>query len=109
MGLGLETNEVYFSRQWKAMLGFEEHEIANTLDEWDKRVHPDDHESVYREIERHLAGQIPVYISEHRVRCKDGTYKWILDRGRIISRAADGNPQRMIGTHSDITEAEAGG
>lgn len=98
-----QTNQVYYSRQWKTMLGFEEQEIGNALDEWDTRMHPDDRDYVYEEIRKHLEGEVPVYISEHRVRCKDGTYKWILDRGQVIEWAEDGKPLRVIGTHSDIT------
>ena len=99
-----QTNEVFFSCQWKAMLGYEEHEIGNTLDEWDKRVHPDDKEQCYLALNRHLSGEAPFYENEHRVLCKDGTYKWILDRGKIRERTEDGKPLRVIGTHSDMTE-----
>jgi len=98
-----QTNQVYFSRQWKAMLGFGEHEIENTFAEWDTRIHPEDHDYVYGEIHKHLAGETSLYISEHRLQCKDGTYKWILDRGQVIERTQDGKPLRVIGTHSDIT------
>ncbi len=98
-----QTNQVYFSRQWKAMLGFAEHEIGDTLAEWDSRVHPEDRDAVYAELNKHLAGETPFYISEHRLRCKDGTYKWILDRGQVIEWTKDGKPLRVIGTHSDIT------
>lgn len=100
----VSTNEVFYSNQWKSMLGYEDHEIGNTLMEWDSRVHLNDKEWVHKEIEKHFRGETPVYISEHRVRCKDGTYKWILDRGRIVKRTDDGKPQRVIGTHTDITE-----
>jgi PAS domain S-box-containing protein len=98
-----QTNQVYYSRQWKAMLGFEQHEIGDTLAEWDTRIHPDDRDYVYEEIRKHLEGERPVYISEHRVRCKDSTYKWILDRGQVIEWTKDSKPLRVIGTHSDIT------
>ncbi|MBN1935565.1 MAG: PAS domain S-box protein [Anaerolineae bacterium] len=98
-----QTNQVYFSRQWKAMLGFAEHEIGDTLAEWDTRIYPDDRDYVYEEIRKHLEGEAPLYISEHRLQCKDGTYKWILDRGQVIERTKDGKPLRVIGTHSDIT------
>jgi diguanylate cyclase (GGDEF)-like protein/PAS domain S-box-containing protein len=100
----LVTNEVFFSRQWKAMLGHEEHEISHALEEWDKRVHPDDKAGAYADIQKHLQGETPYYQNEHRLRCKDGKYKWILDRGMIVSRDADGKPTRMIGTHTDITD-----
>ncbi|MFW9265054.1 GAF domain-containing protein, partial [Nostoc sp. CALU 546] len=100
----VQTNEVFFSRRWKEMLGFAEHEIGNILSEWDQRVHSDDKPRVYEEINKHFRGETQQYVSEHRVRCKDGTYKWILDRGQIFSRADNGLPLRMLGTHTDITE-----
>ena len=104
------TNEVFFSTRWKEMLGYGEHEITNTLSEWDDRVHPDDRERVYADLDAHLDGEIPYHQNEHRLRCKDGSYKWILDRGRILSWTEDGKPLRVVGTHTDITarkEAEA--
>lgn len=98
------TNEVFFSSRWKSMLGFEDHEISGKLAEWDNRVHPRDKDRVYADIDRHFSGETPVYINEHRVLCKDGTYKWILDRGKVISRTAEGKPLRVVGTHTDITD-----
>lgn len=100
----LKTNEVFLSRQWKKMLGYEDHEISTKLEEWNKRVHPDDKARTYADIEKHLSGQVPYYENEHRVQCKDGSYKWILDRGMIVSRDPDGRALRMIGTHTDITD-----
>ena len=102
-----ETNEVFFSRQWKAMLGYEEHEIGNTLDEWDKRVHPDDREICYEELEKHFSAQVPFYENQHRMLCKDGTYKWILDRGKVTEWSKEGKPLRVIGTHTDISEQKS--
>ena len=99
-----KTNKVYFSRQWKVMLGFEEHEIGDTLNEWTKRIHPEDRERVLGDIGRFLREESPVYLSDHRLRCKDGSYKWILSRGKIVSRTQEGIPLRVIGTHTDITE-----
>jgi PAS domain S-box-containing protein len=87
------------------MFGYEEHEIGNTLDEWDRRVHPDDKEQCYADLKRHLSGETPFYENEHRVLCKDGTYKWILDRGKIIERTEDGKPLRVIGTRSSSQNA----
>ncbi|GAB1543571.1 PAS domain S-box protein [Scytonema sp. NUACC21] len=99
-----QTKEVFFSHRWKEMLGFSDLEISNDLSEWDKRVHPDDKKRVYGEIEQHFRGEVPQYISEHRVLCKDGTYKWILDRGLVMSRDEQGRPLRVIGTHTDISK-----
>ncbi len=98
------TNEVYFSPQWKAMLGYGDHEVGNTLSEWDSRVHPEDKAQVYATLEAYFRGETPAYMSEHRVRHKDGTYKWILDRGMVVTWEAPGKPLRVIGTHTDITE-----
>ncbi len=100
------TNEVYFSKQWKKMLGFEDDEIQNNLDEWEKRVHPDDIAKTYADIQKHLDGEVEYYQNEHRALCKDGTYKWILDRGVIVDHDINGAPTRMIGTHSDLSETK---
>ena len=99
-----QTNEVFFSPRWKAMLGYADNEISNRLEEWDKRLHPEDKEKVHADLNKHLAGETPFYINEHRLRCKDGTYKWVLDRGKVIIRTEDGKPLRVIGTHADVSE-----
>lgn len=98
----------FFSRRWKEMLGFDEHEIGDGLEEWSQRVHPDDMPATLAILHDYLDGKTSHYLSEHRVKCKDGRWKWILDRGMIVSRNVDGKPLRMIGTHTDITrEKEA--
>lgn len=100
----LAGNTVFFSKSWKDMLGFAEDEIGNRLEELTKRIHPEDTAKANTTIQDYLDGKTPNYVSEYRVRCKDGSYKWLLDRGMIVSRDADGKPLRMIGTHRDITE-----
>jgi PAS domain S-box-containing protein len=97
------TNEVFYSRRWKEMLGYRIDEIGDSLFEWKSRVHPDDIARVMEEIERHFGGETPAYVSEHRVRCKDGSYKWILDRGKVVSWTREGVPLRVVGTHNDIS------
>ena len=95
---------VFFSPRWKEMLGFTIDEIGDGLDEWSKRVHPDDMARVMADVTAHLDGKAPTYINEHRVQCKDGSFKWILDRGLVVARDATGKPMRVVGTHSDIAE-----
>ncbi len=97
-------NTVYFSKQWKEMIGYAENEIEDSVEEWESRIHPDDKADVYAKLNSHLGGRSSVYISQHRLRSKDGTYKWVLDRGKVLNRTEDGKPVRVIGTHTDITE-----
>ncbi len=101
------TNRVYFSRQWKAMLGYEDAEIGDALEEWSSRVHPDDLPAALLDIERHTRGETPVYQNVHRIRHKDGSWRWILDRGRMVAQDDSGKALRLIGTHTDITEQRA--
>ncbi len=100
----ISSGQVYFSAIWKKMLGFNESEIQNDLEEWDKRIHPEDREMVYEVLNAHLAGETPYYEVEHRIQTRDGAYKWILDRGKVFEWNNDGEPIRAVGTHIDIDE-----
>lgn len=100
----LLTNDVYFSPRWLEMLGYGPGEIRERFSEWYDRVHPEDREHAVKETQRHIRGEISFYEARHRLRCKDGSYKWILARGKIMSRNAEGKPLRIVGTHRDITE-----
>ena len=100
----LQTNEVRYSKRWKEMLGYAENDILPTEQEWLSRIHPDDRSPVERMVQAHQSGAIPTYVVEYRLCCKDGSYKWILARGMVVSRNEDGKPLRMIGTHADISE-----
>jgi PAS domain S-box-containing protein len=97
------SNKVFFSKQWKTMLGYAEDEIGDSLSDWDNRVHPVDKAQCYQDLNRHFQGETDIYLNEHRVLCKDGSYKWILDRGKVIEWTPDGKPLRVIGTHTDMT------
>ena len=100
----LPTNQVSYSKRYKEMLGFAEDEFGNALEEWTRRLHPDDVECLICEQGKHIRGETPIMIVEYRMRCKDGSYKWILDRGKIMEYAENGTPVRMVGTHTDITD-----
>ncbi|TWR29668.1 PAS domain S-box protein [Mucilaginibacter pallidiroseus] len=100
----LRTNSVFHSDQCIRMIGFEPHEFDTVPGVWTKRVHPSDREKYVNDVQGYLRGETAMYENQHRVQCKDGSYKWILDRGKVIEYAADGSPARVIGTHTDITE-----
>lgn len=102
-----QTGKVYFSRQWKSMLGYADDDLSDSLEEWSSRVHPEDLSATMEAIQRHFRGETTIYISEHRLRCKDGSYKWILDRGKVMTRDAEGKPLTVVGTHTDLTEIRA--
>jgi PAS domain S-box-containing protein len=99
----LRNNQVYFSPRWKSMLGFGEDEIQDHFAEWESRLHPDDRERALDTIRDYLDDRTAEYELEHRLRHRDGTYRWILARGAKV-RDAQGRPYRMVGSHLDITE-----
>ncbi|MEB3884752.1 PAS domain S-box protein [Lyngbya sp. CCY1209] len=101
------TNRVFFSKAWKAMLGYADEDIGDTLEEWSSRVHPEDLSQCRADLDRHFRGETPVYQNEHRMFRKDGSIAWILDRGQVIEWTAEGKPLRVIGTHTDISDRKA--
>ncbi len=100
----IPSNRVYFSPQWKRMLGYQEEEIENRYEEWETRVHPEDLPKALKALEDLLNHRVELYQLEHRLRCKDGSYRWILDRGKVMEWGTDGKAIRAVGTHTDITE-----
>ena len=96
------TNKVYYSSESMKILGLTESDLVAAPEEWDERVHPDDREEYYGNINLHFENKIPFYETCHRVLC-NGEYKWILDRGKVIERDENGKPLRIAGTHTDIS------
>lgn len=101
------TGQVSYSKRWKEMIGYEELEIGPDFIEWRTRLHPDDLEAALSTIGTHLSGKSDSYTNEFRMLCKDGSWKWILARGKVTQRDANGNPLRVVGTHTDISAAKA--
>jgi len=98
----LERNEVYFSPRWKSILGYEDNELPNHLDEWVSRLHPDERDRVLAANYAHINGTTDHYEYEYRLRHKNGSYRWILARG-VALRDENGKAYRMAGSHVDIT------
>lgn len=100
----LQTNEFRVSARWETMLGYEPGELKVAPEHWHEVVHADDLPKATASIERHLAGLLPLHEAEFRCRTKQGEWRWILTRGRVVTRAEDGTPLMMSGTHTDVTE-----
>lgn len=98
------AGEIYYSRGWKALLGYAEEDVSNRIEESYTRLHPDDLAYVKATMQAHLDQHTPFYQVEHRIRRKDGSYMWVSSRGKVVERDAEGRPLRMIGTTTDITE-----
>ncbi len=101
----IRTGEVYYSPRWKAMLGHEDAEIGAAPEEWFRRVHPDDIGRVRADIAAHLEGRTPHFEVEHRIRHRDGTYRWMRSRGLAVRDEA-GHASRMSGSQTDITDGK---
>ena len=99
----IQTNEFYLDANVKAILGYRDEEIPNDLEIWAGYVHPDDKQPVMDAFQAHIDGKTPEYVYEHRMQHKDGSIRWIMVRGMAI-RDTQGNPIRVIGTDSDVTQ-----
>jgi PAS domain S-box-containing protein len=104
--LNLETGEVLYSKRWKEMLGYAEHEIQNDTAEFARLVHPDDRARALALGDAFLDGVTEAYMCEFRMRARDGSWRWILARAMAVSRDAHGRALRTVGTHTDITAAK---
>lgn len=96
-----------YSEGWKAILGYTGPEVGNRIEDSYRRLHPDDLAYVQATMQAHFEQKTDSYEVEHRLRCKDGSYKWVSSRGKVVSRDADGKALRMIGTTTDITALRA--
>ena len=96
----LRSNEVYYSPRWMSILGIAEKEVTDRPEAWMARVHPEDVKGLKQNIDRHLSGETDHFLSEHRIRCQDGGYRWMLSRG-VARRDARG-ATRMGGSLTDI-------
>ncbi len=97
---------VLYTRRWKGMLGYGDDEVPNTYIAWRDLIHPDDLDPTIAILDAYLASSDAQYEAQFRMRCKDGSYKWILARGMAVTRNAAGHPLRTIGTHTDISRTK---
>ncbi|MFW5800608.1 MAG: PAS domain S-box protein [Spirochaeta sp.] len=103
----IETGEVRINRKWATMLGYTRNELQPvSIQIWYELVHPEDLERSSQALARHFRGETSVYECEVRIRHKDGYWIWILDKGTVIARNSEGEPQWMYGTHTDISRGK---
>jgi diguanylate cyclase (GGDEF)-like protein/PAS domain S-box-containing protein len=100
----LQTDEVFRSSRWHEIYGYAEDEVGNTATAGRKLMHPDDLTQAIEDTRAYLEGKTEIFISEFRLRCKDGSWKWTLSRGKVVESDSTGRPLRMIGIHTDISD-----
>ncbi len=101
----ITTNKVYFSAQWKAILGYKDDEIPNKFEEWEKLLHPSDKHRINKSLKEYLEDPVGNYETEFRLRHQDGTYRWIQNKA-VVELDKNGETIRMTGSHLDITESK---
>ncbi len=94
---------VRYSAGWAELLGYHPEDLSHRIEDSFALVHPDDLEYLKAQVHLHLYGIMDKFEAEHRLRCKDGSYKWVLSRGRVVKRDAEGHPLRMVGTTADVS------
>jgi two-component system, sensor histidine kinase len=106
--LDLIADRMQVSANWLTMLGYEPGEFRGEVRGWRRFIHPDDLDTITRTYLQHFqGGGTPFGSSEIRMRCKDGGYKWVLSRAKLVARRADGMPWRVVGTTIDISARKA--
>ena len=100
----MQTGHVYLSPRGCEILGYGTAGLPDTIWKWNQLVHPDDLPVTNKRLEEHIAGHSPFFEIEQRLVTSTGEWKWMLTRGKVVTRDANGKPIRMTGTHTDITE-----
>jgi len=101
----VQTGETVFNERWVGMVGYTLDELSPVnIRTWEILVHPDDLPLAKELLKQHISGDKPYYDCELRMKHKDGHWVWVHDRGRVLTRTADGKPLVMFGTHTDITD-----
>ena len=94
------------SAQYHRMLGYDEGELGERREAWLKLIHPEDREGIRRVNQSLFDSRLDQFSTELRLRCKSGNWMWVLNRGMVVSRDEGGRPLKVLGTITDITEAQ---
>lgn len=99
----LNDDLAYFSPRWKSILGYDDHELGSEICIWLDRIHPDDRPAVLDAIDSSINGEFSGFQDRYRLRQKDGSYVWVMNRGKVMTWNKNGTPHRIIGTLTDIS------
>lgn len=100
----MRSNTIYLSPRGWEILGYRPGEDGAVINDWSELVHPEDLLLTNERLREHIEGLTPIFQVEQRLRIKSGGWKWVLTRGKVVARDADGTPLRITGTHTDLTE-----
>lgn len=99
----VKNKSVFYSSQTMKILGYDAVDTVDSIFFWDNKIHSDDKVRYFKDVQDHIDEETPYYENSQRMLTKNGEYKWILSRGKIIERDENNLPLRIIGTHSDIS------
>ena len=102
--LDVRSEQVHYPPQWKVRLGYEGSDAPDSTATWRERVHPDDLQPMLAALQAHLDGRTTGYEHEFRLRTADGSYRWVLSRGRVVEHDDEGRAARAVGTLTDLTD-----
>ena len=100
----LVTNKAFFNPCFYTMLGYTPYELPQSFATWETLIHPEDKESTIKKIEAYVQNKIGAFEVEYRLKTKQGGWRWIMARGKVVERDENNTPVRVVGTHVDITE-----
>ncbi|WP_151631885.1 GGDEF and EAL domain-containing protein [Noviherbaspirillum aerium] len=100
----IPSGKMLYSPRFKEILGLCGDDALDEYGDWKQRVHPEDLGSTLAALRSCLAGRSTSFQSEYRMRCRNGDWKWVMKRAVVVARDAHGQPLRMTGTVSDISE-----
>ena len=103
----IPSGRLQCSPTWYTMLGYKDGDLDPTITQWEALLHPDDRVPALNMLSAHFRGETDFYDFEYRLRCSDGSYKWIHSRGKLMEKSSIGTPMRIIGTHYDMSERKA--
>jgi two-component system, cell cycle sensor histidine kinase and response regulator CckA len=99
----IQTGEVVINDRYAEMLGYRVEDLRPVLETWEELIHPEDRPPEVEALQREMQPPFPLVETEYRMRCKDGSWRWVLDRGKVVEWDAEGRPLRTAGTHLDVT------